>query len=80
MLRGRRPPGKGGTRLTTLLQYDDVITSVCERNGVDPELVRGLLRLEARYPNLHGWGQRPALRRDMAALVDVSLLAESPVG
>ncbi len=64
--------------MTTLLQYDDVITAVCERNGVDPELVRDLLRLEAKYPNLHGWGQRPALRRQMAALIDAAIGAGPP--
>lgn len=59
--------------MRSLLEHDDLIMAVCERNGVDPETMRELLSLEEDFPNLHGWGARPALRRAIAKIVDGSL-------
>lgn len=62
----------GKANLRSLLEHDDLITAVCQRNGVDAQVMRELLSLEERYPNLHGWGARPALRRSIAEIIDGS--------
>lgn len=57
----------------SLLQYSEEIQAVCAANGVSADLVRRLLGLEERYPNLHSWGARPRLRREIAQLLEESL-------
>lgn len=66
-----------GRALKGVLEHDDLIVSVCARHGTDPDVVRALLALEADFPNLHGWGQRPSLRREMARIMDASFAGES---
>lgn len=73
MVKARLWAASMGERLKGLLQHDDVIVSVCERNGMDPDLVRALLALESSFPNLHGYGMRPALRREMARIIDTRI-------
>lgn len=58
--------------MPSLLDHDDLIVAVSQRNGVKPELVRALMELEARFPNLHGYGARPALRREMMKIIEES--------
>ena len=50
--------------------YRDVIDGVAARTGVSADLIVELLNLEFRHQNLHGWGARPALRREIAEIID----------
>ncbi|WP_373461873.1 DNA modification system-associated small protein [Sphingomonas sp. SORGH_AS_0879] len=43
---------------------------VSSRHGVPVRVLRRLLALEDDHRNLHGWGARPALRRDIAAVIE----------
>ncbi len=61
-----------------LLRYEDhrdLIDRVTTANNVEPDLVMELLALEAKHSNLHGWGARPALRRDLSTIMDAHLAA-----
>ena len=57
-------------------EHSDLIRQIAENNGVPVELIRQILELEPKYRNLHAWGARPALRRDLAALLDEALPSE----
>lgn len=57
--------------------YDDLLAKVCAANQVPEDIVRQILALEAKHQNLHGWGARPALRRDIEAIVDAALQANA---
>lgn len=46
------------------------IELVSSRNGVSALTLRRLLALEDDHRNLHSWGARPALRRDIEAIVE----------
>lgn len=56
-------------------EYRDVVEEVALRLGVPVELIVELLGLEARHSNLHAWGARPALRRELSAIVDRAIAA-----
>jgi hypothetical protein len=45
----------------------------CASNDVPEDLLLDLLDLEKKHQNLHAWGARPALRRDIAAVIDAHL-------
>ncbi len=51
-------------------EYRSVVEQVASTTGVNADLIVELLNLEFRHQNLHGWGARPALRRDIAAIID----------
>lgn len=51
-------------------EYRSVVEQVATATGVSADLIVELLNLEFRHQNLHGWGARPALRRDIAAIID----------
>lgn len=51
-------------------EYRDEIEEVATRMGVEAELIVELLNLQYRHQNLHGWGARPALRREVATIID----------
>ena len=59
-------------------EHSDLIRQIAEDNEVPVELIRQILELEPKYRNLHAWGVRPALRRDLAALVDDALSSGVP--
>jgi hypothetical protein len=63
-----RPGDAVAVNLAT--DYRDVVEEVAARTGVQADLIVELLNLEFRHQNLHGWGARPALRREIAAIVD----------
>jgi hypothetical protein len=46
------------------------IEQVSSRNGVSAHTLRRLLSLEDEHRNLHSWGARPALRRDIEAIIE----------
>jgi len=55
-------------------QYPEVIEAVCAgQKDVTPALVRALLDLEERHQNLHSYGARPRLRREIAQLLEEPL-------
>ncbi|PZW40409.1 hypothetical protein C8P66_12448 [Humitalea rosea] len=56
-------------------EYRDVVEDVARKTGVSADLIVDLLNLERRHQNLHGWGARPALRRDISAILDRALSA-----
>jgi hypothetical protein len=51
----------------------EIIAAVAEQTGVDPDLIVSLLALEPNHRNLHAWGARPSLRRDIDRLIEVAL-------
>jgi hypothetical protein len=53
-----------------LMQYADVIADVCATNQVDPELLLKLVELEPLHRNLHAYGARPKLRREIETLIE----------
>lgn len=55
--------------------FDQQLASVCARHNVPEAVVRQILALETSHQNLHGWGARPALRRDINQIVDAALQA-----
>ena len=60
------------------MKYDEhrtLIDRVAAENGVSSDLVMSLLNLEATHANLHGWGARPALRREITQIIDAHLKA-----
>jgi hypothetical protein len=54
-------------------RYPGLIDEVCVAQDVPPALVRALLELEERHQNLHSYGARPRLRRDIAQLLEEPL-------
>ncbi len=49
------------------------IELVSSQNEVSAETLRQLLALEESHRNLHTWGARPALRREIDAIIDADL-------
>ena len=60
--------------------YREVIDEGAARMGVPADLIVELLNLEFRHQNLHGWGARPALRREIAAIIDRALARSALTG
>lgn len=60
--------------------YRNVVEEVAARTGVQADLIVELLNLEYRHQNLHGWGARPALRREIAAIIDRAFQHAAPGG
>lgn len=60
--------------------YRDVVEEVATRTGVQADLIVELLNLEFRHQNLHGWGARPALRREIANIIDRAFARETAGG
>lgn len=59
--------------MASLQEFREEVEAVSRQNGVDPSVVLSLLALEERHQNLHGYGARGRLRRDMAAIVEEAL-------
>lgn len=57
-------------------EYRAEIDGVAASTGVDAALIVELLALESRHQNLHGWGARPQLRREIAEIIGRVLAAE----
>lgn len=49
------------------------IELVSSQNGVSAETLRQLLALEENHSNLHTWGARPALRRQIGAIIEADM-------
>jgi hypothetical protein len=49
------------------------IELVSSQNGVSAETLRQLLALEESHRNLHTWGARPALRREIDAIIEADM-------
>jgi hypothetical protein len=58
------------------IEYREVVEDVAGKTGVSADLILDLLNLERRHQNLHGWGARPALRREISTILDRVLSAE----
>ena len=58
------------------VEYQAEIEQVAAATGVSVDIIVDLLNLEFRHQNLHSWGARPQLRREMAEIVDCALAAE----
>lgn len=52
-----------------------MIERVAETAGVPVSVVMELLALEPHHQNLHAWGARPALRREIVTIVDRAIAA-----
>lgn len=63
--------GTGMVKSNDILEQQ--IELVSSRNGVSAGTMRRLLALEEDHPNLHSWGARPALRRDIDAIIEEDL-------
>ena len=57
-------------------EHGELIREIAENNQVPVELIRQILELEPKYRNLHTWGTRPALRRELVGLVNAALSSE----
>ena len=55
------------------VEYRDVVFAAAKAAGVPPELLIELLDLESKHTNLHAWGARPALRREIADIMERAL-------
>lgn len=55
--------------------FNQQLASVCASNNVPEDVVRKILALEISHQNLHGWGARPALQRDINEIIDAALQA-----
>lgn len=47
-----------------------IVREICDRSGLDADLVFRLLNLETKHSDLLAWGARPNLRRDIAAIFE----------
>ena len=47
-----------------------IVREVCDRSGLDAELIFRLLDLETRHRDLLAWGARPNLRRDITGIFE----------
>lgn len=60
-------------------EYRDTVSDIAAKSGLSEDLLVSLLDLELQYPNLHGYGARPALRRSIAEILEqqFSMMADS---
>jgi len=56
-------------------EYRSAVEAVALQTDLPVELLVELLDLESRHQNLHGWGARPALRREIATILDRAIEA-----
>lgn len=63
----------GKVATTEILEGQLMAVSVA--HDVPVGTLRRLLALEGDHRNLHGWGARPALRRDIAAVLEEEMRA-----
>ncbi len=63
--------------LNLAVEYRTEIEQVAGATGVPVDVIVDLLNLEYRHQNLHGWGARPQLRRDMAEIVNRALASQN---
>lgn len=56
-----------------LARYEDVITAACIANHIPTDLMLALVRLEPLHRNLHGYGAKARLRREIEALLEPRL-------
>jgi len=47
-----------------------IVRDICDRSGLDADLIFRLLELETKHRDLLAWGARPNLRRDIAAIFE----------
>lgn len=66
--------------LDLTVEYRDVIERVAQGMGMPASVVMELLALEPLHQNLHAWGARPALRREIVAIVDRAIAAGMVAG
>lgn len=52
-------------------EYLDAVTDIAAKSGLPVELLVSLLDLELQFPNLHGYGARPALRRSITEILEI---------
>ena len=50
--------------------FREQLTLAAETNDIPEETLCRLLALERDHQNLHGWGARPALRRDISKIIE----------
>lgn len=51
-------------------EYRDTVDEVAAKSGLPADLLVSLLDLELQYPNLHAYGARPALRRNITEILE----------
>ena len=61
-----RPPSR-------LIDYQEEIEAACAATSVPSALIIALLSLEKRFQNLHSYGARPNLRREIGELLEEHL-------
>lgn len=66
--------------LDLTVEYREVIERVAGEAGVPVSIIMELLALEPQHQNLHAWGARPALRREIVAIVDRAIAAGMAAG
>jgi hypothetical protein len=57
------------------VEYRDAVIAAAEKGEAPVDILLELLQLENVHTNLHGWGARPALRRDMERILDRAIEA-----
>lgn len=57
--------------------FNAQLAGASEANDVPERVLRRLLELEMQHQNLHGWGARPALRRDIAIVMEEEMPQEN---
>lgn len=55
------------------VEYRDAVNAAAEKGEAPVEVLLELLQLENVHTNLHGWGARPALRRDVERILDSAI-------
>lgn len=61
-------------------EYIETVTDIAAKCGLSAELLVSLLDLELQYPNLHGYGARPALRRSITEIIERQFAAMTDSG
>lgn len=57
-------------------EYRVTVAQVAKKAGLSEDLLIELLNLEFQHPNLHAYGARPALRREIAKIIEAAFEKE----
>tara|TARA_R110000744_G_scaffold353450_1_gene459812 strand:- start:242 stop:424 length:183 start_codon:yes stop_codon:yes gene_type:complete len=56
---------------------ESLVEQAAEENDVDPDVVRALMALEERFPDMAVWGSKAGLQRAIAKIIETHVSKEA---